>query len=167
MDSPKSGSMWEGGGVGSLSMPSLEVEVQLSTPPTILYYWVLKQNLDRLKNALEDERADRRLEFIFGFSGLAIGTAPGFWITISEALANNAISALNGILTVIFIVAIFLAFYFWIFVKRTKVAATKILDDITGEEYGTNVTGTPSESGRGSTGGRTRTVRQRESSGGG
>ena len=102
----------------------------MSAPPKILYYWVIKQNIDRLKDALTDERADRRLEFIFGFSGLSLGSLESAISSIIDVAEKKMPSVFDFILTIAFVVSVLAVIYFWRFVTPAASKVDRILIDI-------------------------------------
>jgi len=132
-----------------ISVPAYQMEVHVKSPPAIVWYWVLKQNLDRLKDAVADERADNRSEFIFGFSGIALGTLRDMIATFTIVFGGKVPSVWDFLLTLTFFVSVLAITYFFWFVRSPKKALDTIITEITEKEYAANVTGTSSESGRG------------------
>lgn len=120
-------------------MPQQELEVQVKSPPRIIWYWVLKQNIDRLQDALRAERADRRLEYMFGFGGFALGTARDAFLTVSAVIDGRIPSLVDFFLTVTFIVAAILLMYFWSSTRNKEIEADSILSEILEKEYQTDV----------------------------
>jgi len=123
------------GGQGRLSMPAYGVAVKAHVPPSIAFYWVLKQNISRLRDAISDERADRRLEFIFGFSGLALGTLRDAWNAMSKVGSDQTLEILDFMFSVLFVVSVFAIIYFWRFVRPRSSAVDSVLTEITAQEY--------------------------------
>lgn len=126
--------------VGNLSVPSYSMEVHVKSPPRIVWYWVLKQNVDRLKDALSDERGDRRPEFIFGFSGLALGSLEATISGVVALVAGDTPTIFQYVLSLAFLVSVLGVVYFWKFVTPAKSKVDDILKEIEEHEGQANVT---------------------------
>lgn len=147
--------------VGSLFMPGQEMEVQVMSPPKIVWYWVLKQSIDRLRDAINAERADRRVEYLFGCSGLAIGTLRDACVTMGiVADKPEELTVMDFVLTCTFVISLFFVAYFGAFAEKKERTANRVLSDILDNEYGANATGPLSEPGRSGAGGKAGTVQE-------
>lgn len=156
----------ESGGIpaGSLIIPQQEMEVEVISPPRIVWYWVLKQNIDRLKDAINAERADRRIEYLFGCAGLALGTVKDALSAFFTVLNNPANLTLLDIgFAFAFLLSSCFIYYFWRLADNKESTANQVLKDIFEKEYEGNVTRSSSESRGGATGGQAETVREGES----
>jgi hypothetical protein len=122
-------------------MPAYGVDVKTHVPTSIEYYWVLKQNFARLKDAIADERSDYRLEYIFGFTGLAIGTARDAFEGIGRAFRHKDFDFWDFIFSVLFFVSIFFVYYFWKIVKPKAAKVDEVISEITEQEYRTDEPG--------------------------
>ena len=154
--------------LGSFVMPGQEMEVEVMSPPRIVWYWVLKQSIDRLKDAINVERSDRRIEFLFGCVGLAVGTIRDAWIALDTVLKEpEKLTVLDFVFSLLFLVSSIFAFYFGVLAEKKESVANTILSDIFEKEYEANVTRTSPEFRGGTTGGEAGTVREGEPGGGG
>ena len=149
----------EDGQIGNFTVPPYSMEVHMKTPPTIVWYWVIKQNISRLQDAVATERADRRLEFIFGFTGLAFGSIESAITTLAKVHHGEVPGFFEFIFTIAFFVSILGVFYFWNAVRSPKSSLDAIINEITEREYEANVTRPSSESGGSTTKGETKTIR--------
>jgi len=128
---------------GNLSMPGYDMEVVVKSPPSIVWYWVLKEKLDRLKDAIGTERLDRRSEFIVGGAGLAIGTARDTLQAFKALEAGKNFSGWDLAITALFIVSAGVALWFWLLVKSKASNVDTILSEIEENRGEANVTSSP------------------------
>ena len=122
------------------------MEVQVKSPPRIVWYWVIKEKLDRLKDAIQAERLDRRTEFIAGGAGLAIGTVRDTVQAFKSLDAGQNFSGWDLALTALFIVSAGVALWFLFCVKTKKSNVDNILSEIEESKGEANVTTAPSDS---------------------
>ena len=132
--------------VGNLTVPGYNMEVQVKSPPRIVWYWVIKEKLDRLKDAIQAERLDRRTEFIAGGAGLAIGTVRDTVQAFKSLDAGQNFSGWDLAFTALFIVSAGVALWFLFCVKTKKSNVDNILSEIEESKGEANVTTAPSDS---------------------
>ena len=131
---------------GSLNVPGYNMEVQVRSPPRIVWYWVIKDKLDRLRDAIQAERQYRRSEFIVGGAGLALGTAEDTVQAFKALSAGQKISGWDLTFTALFIVSAGVVLWFWFFVKSKDSNVDKVLSEIEESKGEANVAAGPAES---------------------
>ena len=116
-------------------MPQEAIGVRVMSPKTIVWYRILKQNVDRLRDAVNADEMDRRLECLFGFGGLTLGTARDAYMVV-DTVANKEVPSLLELgLAMLCIVSASFVIYFWKFSKKKEASANKILAEIFQKEY--------------------------------
>lgn len=106
-------------------------------PPRVVWYMVSKESISRLQDEVARETADRRLEFLFGLSGLAIGSIKDVWETMINVIEEKPITPLDIGFCGLFAIAVVGVIYFWR-IKSDHGNTAKILDEIKRESSETH-----------------------------
>lgn len=124
------------GSGGFMYIPQEEIGVDVMSPQKVVWYRVLEESVNRLKDAIRESEADRRLECLFGFGGLSLGTARDAYFVL-EAMANEKVPSFIDLgLTMVFFVSVSFCFYFWKFAKKRGESAEDMLSKIFRKEGG-------------------------------